>query len=179
MNDSDMMVNTSGSLDLVTMPAPPVYLFTMMGVWASITGLLGIVANILAIGVFIRVKRVIRYSNRKWRILKCCKTESGTALLRSFAPLSVKVSSGFKYQYSWCCSWFSNFFYTSLFLNLIKESGATVWSGHLITPANQDGWANWIKGWPNWIKKFHLLKTPTKCYISSAVCTLHIYQTEF
>ena len=65
MNDSDMMVNTSGSLDLVTMPAPPVYLFTMMGVWASITGLLGIVANILAIGVFIRVKRVIRYSNRK------------------------------------------------------------------------------------------------------------------
>ena len=54
-----MNLNTSSSLDLVTSPSPPVYLFTMMGIWASLTGLLGIVANILAIGVFIRVKRVI------------------------------------------------------------------------------------------------------------------------
>ena len=59
MSDPDMNLNFSSSLDLVTTPSPPVYLFTMMGIWASLTGLLGIVANILAIGVFIRVKRVI------------------------------------------------------------------------------------------------------------------------
>ena len=61
MSDPDMNLNTSSSLDLVTTPSPPVYLFTMMGIWASLTGLLGIVANILAIGVFIRVKRVITF----------------------------------------------------------------------------------------------------------------------
>ena len=59
MSDPDMNLTSSSSLDLVTSPSPPVYLFTMMGIWASLTGLLGIVANILAIGVFIRVKRVI------------------------------------------------------------------------------------------------------------------------
>lgn len=62
MSDHDLeMMNVSSSLDLVTAPAPPVYLFTMMGIWASLTGLLGITANILAIGVFFRVKRVLKY----------------------------------------------------------------------------------------------------------------------
>ena len=61
MSDHDLDMNVSSSLDLVTVPAPPVYLFTMMGIWASLTGLLGITANILAIGVFFRVKRVLKY----------------------------------------------------------------------------------------------------------------------
>ena len=60
MSDQDLDMNASSSLDLVTVPAPPVYLFTMMGIWASLTGLLGITANILAIGVFFRVKRVFK-----------------------------------------------------------------------------------------------------------------------
>lgn len=60
MSDHDLDMNASSSLDLVTVPAPPVYLFTMMGIWASLTGLLGITANILAIGVFFRVKRVFK-----------------------------------------------------------------------------------------------------------------------
>ena len=63
MSDHDMNMTSSSSLDMVTVPAPPVYLFTMMGIWASLTGLLGITANILAIGVFCRVKRVFNYNS--------------------------------------------------------------------------------------------------------------------
>ena len=45
---------------LLSLPQPPVYLYTMMGIWASVTGIMGITANTLAIGVFIKVKRVRR-----------------------------------------------------------------------------------------------------------------------
>ena len=38
--------------------SPPAELYTMMGIWASITGVLGVVANITAIGVFFKVKKV-------------------------------------------------------------------------------------------------------------------------
>ena len=51
--------NTSSPV-LLSLPQPPVYLYTMMGIWASITGIMGITANTLAIGVFIKVKRVRR-----------------------------------------------------------------------------------------------------------------------
>ena len=67
MSDHNFDMNVSSSLDLVTVPAPPVYLFTMMGIWASLTGLLGITANILAIGVFFRVKRVLKCFNSPFR----------------------------------------------------------------------------------------------------------------
>ena len=55
----DSPLNTSLLPNLTGSVSPPPQLFTMMGVWASLTGLLGVTANILAIGVFIRVKRVI------------------------------------------------------------------------------------------------------------------------
>ena len=71
MTDHDLNINTSSSLDLV--PAPPVYLFTMMGIWATLTGLLGIMANTLAIGVFWRVKRVLKYFKIEFSI---CNTKS-------------------------------------------------------------------------------------------------------
>ena len=56
----DSPLNTSLLPNLTGSVSPPPQLFTMMGVWASLTGLLGVTANILAIGVFIRVKRVIK-----------------------------------------------------------------------------------------------------------------------
>ena len=73
MSDDDMNMTTSSSLDLVTVPSPPVYLFTMMGIWATLTGLLGIMANTLAIGVFWRVKRVLKYFKIEFSI---CNTKS-------------------------------------------------------------------------------------------------------
>ena len=59
----DSPLNTSLLPNLTGSVSPPPQLFTMMGVWASLTGLLGVTANILAIGVFIRVKRVINRYN--------------------------------------------------------------------------------------------------------------------
>ena len=38
--------------------SPPTELYTVMGIWASATGLVGVVANISAIGVFFKVKKV-------------------------------------------------------------------------------------------------------------------------
>ena len=42
--------------------SPPAELYTMMGIWASATGVLGVVANLTAVGVFFKVKKV-NYSN--------------------------------------------------------------------------------------------------------------------
>ena len=38
--------------------SPPAELYTVMGIWASATGLVGVVANISAVGVFFTVKKV-------------------------------------------------------------------------------------------------------------------------
>ena len=38
--------------------SPPAELYTVMGIWASATGLVGVVANISAVGVFFKVKKV-------------------------------------------------------------------------------------------------------------------------
>ena len=57
MGPDKVTINNTVSLEMED--RPPDYLFNMMGWWASVTGVLGFTANLLAIGTFLTVKKVL------------------------------------------------------------------------------------------------------------------------